>query len=104
MICPRALTRKCSKKSKFKMSDIKLGNKIRDKVSGVEGIAISRTEFLNGCIRFTMQPKPLKKDGTVPNELWFDEKQLEIIGKGVEIEQRRTGGPTTSAPPKGLRA
>lgn len=83
---------------------IELGNKVRDKVSGVEGIAVSRTIFLNGCVRFSIQPKPAKRDGSIPSELWFDEKQLEVIGKGVAIEPRLTGGPTTHSVPKGIRA
>lgn len=83
---------------------MKLGSELRDKVSGIKGIAVSKTEFLNGCVRYSIQPKPTKKDGTIPAELWFDEKQLEIVGKGIVIEQRKTGGPTTMSPPKGLRA
>lgn len=83
----------------------KLGVKLKDKVSKAEGICVSRTEFLNGCIRYTIQPPVNKKDKTLPNELWFDESQLEEINEGVskEIVQRNTGGPTTQSPPKGLK-
>jgi hypothetical protein len=83
---------------------IELGKELRDKVTGVKGIAVSRTEFINGCVRYTIQPKPLKKDGSIPAELWFDEKQLEVVGSGIKMEQKRTGGPTTCSPPVGLRA
>lgn len=86
---------------------IQLGNRIRDKVTGVEGIATSRTEFLNGCIRYTLQPKPLKKDGAIPAELWFDEKQLELVGDGIakdRLIKSNTGGPVSRTVPKGLRA
>lgn len=83
---------------------IELGRKVRDKVSGIEGIAVSRTEFLNGCVRYSIQPKPAKKDGSIPGELWFDVKQLEVVGPGVIVEQKRTGGPTTLHTPKGAHA
>lgn len=85
------------------MKEIQLGNKVKDKVSGLTGIAVARTEFLNGCIRFTIQPEA-KKDGTIPSECWIDDKQLVIVGKGVTVEMQRTGGPTSMKVPKGLKA
>lgn len=84
-------------------AEIELGQKIRDKVSGIEGIAVARTEFLNGCVRITLQPKG-KKDGTLPDEKWFDSQQLEVVGQGIKTTQRNTGGPQTRTPPKGLKA
>ena len=84
--------------------EIKLGMKARDKVTGFEGIIVSRTEFLNGCVRYSIQPELNKKDKTIPSEAWFDEQQIEIISKGVMMEQRKTGGPTSCKVPKGLRA
>jgi hypothetical protein len=83
---------------------IELGNLVKDKVSGISGIAVSRTEFLNGCVRYSLQPKPAKKDGSMPAELWFDEKQLEVVGKGVAIQMKRTGGPTNTKTPRGVQS
>lgn len=82
---------------------IKLGQEVKDIVSGFRGIAVCRSEFLNGCIRYTVQAKVTKKDGSMPDERWFDEKQLEVSGKGVYVEPKRTGGPTSSVVPKGYR-
>jgi hypothetical protein len=33
------------------MIEVRLGDKVRDRVTGYSGIATSRTEFLNGCIQ-----------------------------------------------------
>ncbi len=57
---------------------IGLGDKVRDSVSGLEGIAVSRTEYLNGCIRIAIQ-QPVDKDGKLPETQWMDEPQLEVI-------------------------
>lgn len=71
----------------------KLGNELRDKVTGFKGIAIARTEWLNGCFRWVLQPK-MGKDGKVPEGQTFDEPQLEFISKGTVKEgPKNTGGP-----------
>lgn len=77
---------------------IVLGSKVKDKVSGYSGIAIARHEFLNGCVRYSVQDK-INKDGKLPEEKWFDEGQLEVVGKGVAIEPKKTGGPVNQNPP-----
>lgn len=83
--------------------EIKLGMKARDIVTGLEGIITARTEFLNGCVRYIIQPPMNKKDNSVPNESWFDQQQIEIIGDGIKLEKKQTGGPVTIHVPKGLR-
>ncbi len=79
---------------------IKLGDKVRDKVTGYEGIATSRTEFLNGCTQIEVTPK-IKK-GTNPKledigGMAIDQQQLERVGNGIntpakKIETSDTGG------------
>lgn len=59
-------------------SRVKLGQKVQDVTSGVTGIVEAITEWLNGCIRITIQP-PMKKDGTVPDRVTIDEPQLKIL-------------------------
>ena len=82
----------------------KLGEKLKDKVSGISGICVSRTEFLNGCVRYSLQPLGDTKKGTMPSEVWFDQQQLVKIGEGVKMKQKQTGGPTSSVVPKGAKA
>lgn len=83
--------------------EIQLGNEVQDIVSGIKGIAVARHEFLNGCIRFSIQQKA-DKEGKMPDEKWLDVGQLKVVGKGVSIPKKNTGGPTSTSVPKGLRA
>lgn len=57
---------------------IKLGQKVRDRITGFIGIAIARTEWINGCIRIAVQA-PVDKDGKHTDALSFDEPQVEVL-------------------------
>jgi len=67
---------------------IKLGEKVRDEITGFEGIAIARIEYLNGCVRYEVKPKILKDGRPIEGE-WIDEQQL------VAKSKAKTGGPGT---------
>jgi len=58
---------------------IELGTIAKDRISGFSGVAIARTEWLYGCVRYCLAPQALK-DGNLIEDRWFDEPQLEIIG------------------------
>lgn len=74
----------------------KLGNKLHDKVTGLEGIAVGRNHWLNGCIQYCIKP-PLH-EGKVLDGEWVDENQLELIDEGILVKQKETGGPNKDAP------
>ena len=57
---------------------IRLGSKVRDKVTGMEGIAIGETRWLSGCLRYMVQA-PMTKDGKRPELDGFDEHMLDIL-------------------------
>lgn len=59
-----------------------LGLKAKEKVTGFKGIITSRCEFMTGCNRYCIQPQELK-DGKPIEGIYFDEDQIEIIGKGI---------------------
>lgn len=61
---------------------IHLGDKVKDKVSGLTGIVVARTEWLYGCIRLTVQPQELH-DGRPVDGYTFDEPQAELIQRGA---------------------
>jgi hypothetical protein len=80
------------------MSNIKLGDKVKDKVTGYEGIATARVEYLNGCTQYGVSGK-VGEDGKVPEALFIDHTQLEVVAEGaVQVESQDTGGPTTRGP------
>ena len=83
---------------------IKLGDKVKDVVTGYTGIATSKTEYLNGCIQMVVMPKQSpdqKKKDEYPDGVRLDIEQLEKVGNGVnvpaiKIVKTKTGGPPSS--------
>jgi len=80
---------------------IKLGEKVKDEVSGLVGIASARVEYLNGCIQYGVRAR-VKADGTLPDTIFIDENQLEVVGKGLAIKRKREpiGGEMFDRPKK----
>jgi len=68
---------------------VNLGDKVRDTITGLTGIAVARTEWFNGCTRIVVQPQAIK-DGKAVETSCFDEPQLQVL---------KTKGPTK--PPMG---
>lgn len=69
---------------------VTLGKKYRDDVSGFEGVATARYEFLNGCVRYQLTAE--SKEGKAPDELVFDEEQLTVVPAPKKPKGRRSGG------------
>ena len=73
---------------------IKLGDEVKDKITGFKGVAVSIADWLNGCRRVGIQPKKLDEKGK-PGEIeWFDIEQVEAIKKKAVKKSKRSGGPT----------
>ena len=73
------------------METIKLGSKVKDKVTGFEGIVVTKCEYLNGCIQFAVQP--VAENNKVNETQWIDIQQLEISADEIiEITKYKTGG------------
>jgi hypothetical protein len=71
---------------------IKLGDKVTDKVTGFTGVAVAKTEWLYGCVRWGVQSNTLK-DGKPIDCQWFDEKSLDVTAS-------EPGGPMPDPSPK----
>lgn len=73
---------------------LELGDEVRDVVTGYQGIIVTRSEFLNKCVRHAVQSQELK-DGKPVDSQYFDEEQLEIVTaqkiRSPKVVQ--TGGP-----------
>lgn len=75
------------------MTEIKLGDKVRCKLTGFTGIAVVRSEFLNGCIQWNVLPKA-DKINKMPEEMSVDEQSLEVIKpKKKKVKKTENGGP-----------
>jgi len=57
---------------------IELGMSVKDKITGLTGVAVARTEYLTGCARISVQPTEVK-DGKTAEWVTLDEGQLDII-------------------------
>lgn len=71
---------------------IKLGQKVRDKLTGLEGIAVARTEYLYGCVGISIQPFEVK-DGKPAEWVRVDEPQLEVVNKKAAPKAKPAHGP-----------
>ena len=83
------------------MSDkIQLGDRVRDRISGFEGIVIGVTDWLYQCRRPIVQPATMH-DGKPSDAQTFDEPQLEVLERAAFAPQlpdasapaEKTGGP-----------
>lgn len=76
-----------------------LGDKVRCKITGFEGIVIGRHQWINNCNTYSVKSQVLK-DGMPQESVNFDEPQLElIVEKEVPIINQKTGGPDRKIAP-----
>jgi len=83
-----------SKPADFKFN---LGARVRDTLTGFEGIVNNRNQWLHNCNVYGIKPTSLDKDGKPRETHHFDEPQLELVdeAKAEEVKpSRETGGPT----------
>jgi hypothetical protein len=73
---------------------IALGDIARDTISGYEGVVVARTEWINNCVRFTLQAKKLTADGKPVEAVTFDAFDLELVStREPPVEPVKHGGP-----------
>jgi len=79
---------------------IKLGDIVKDTVTGLEGTAVAKIKYMNDCIQYEVQPKGLK-DGSIIKSVWVDEGQL-IVKKEAKIKKvkEKPPGGSGSVPSK----
>jgi hypothetical protein len=67
-----------------------LGMQATDSVTGFTGTIVAVTEWLNGCVRFNVQPNGLNKDGKPIEVDWFDSDQVIIRPRKKSIVSKTT--------------
>ena len=80
----------------------KLGEKVKDTITGFKGTVTARIEYLNGCLQYCIEPR-VGKEGKVEKVQYVDEGQLEIQGaKRVKSDSSfpPSGGDMPNAPDK----
>lgn len=58
--------------------NINLGDLARDTITGFTGVAVSKTEWLNGCVRVQLQNQKLHEGKPVEGQV-FDIEQMELV-------------------------
>lgn len=76
---------------------IKLGQKVRDKITGFQGTITAKAEYYNGCIQYCITP-PVDKDGKMREAEYFDVDQIEIIEEATESISKPSGGGIRNTP------
>lgn len=68
---------------------VKLGEKYRDSITGVEGTATARVEYLYGCVRIDLEG--VDKAGE-PKAWIFDEQRLVSVATNEPVKVTATSG------------
>lgn len=76
---------------------IQLGDRVRDRITGFEGVVIGITDYLYGCRRPIVQPQGMH-EGKPKEAQSFDEPQLALVEAGsfkvtAQEPAEKTGGP-----------
>lgn len=81
---------------------IELGDLARCRLTGLVGVAVGQTSWLNGCSRITLQPRELVK-GKPADYVTLDETDMLVVerqafqakpaSKAPEAEGQKSGGP-----------
>jgi hypothetical protein len=85
--------------TKATAAPIPLGSKVRDTVTGLEGVATARATFLNGCVYYDVIPK--KKTAMFdanPDPQFVDGVRLKVVKEAEQDGLKpavRTGGPSS---------
>lgn len=81
-------------------SNIQLGSKVRDKASGLEGIAVEKITYFNGCLRFGVKPKLNNSQLLSSNSevSYIDPILLEIVDDGINQKLEKKPGKPSGGP------
>ena len=85
--------------AKKAISDIRLGNRVQDIVTGFTGIAVAKVEYLTGCTQFCVQPASIKVDDPkMPESIYLDYQRLRKVDDGITALASNTGGSQRDVP------
>lgn len=62
---------------------IKLGDRVKDRITGIVGIVVGYHYYLFGCERISLQPESAGKDGKIPDQIGIDAVQAKLVKPGA---------------------
>ncbi len=78
---------------------IKLGKLYQDTLTGYEGVATARHEYMYGCVRITVERKD--KDGKIETEIFDEQRMEQADGKKPRLTAT-AGGPQPAFPDRSV--
>lgn len=80
--------------AKFERDEnLKLGDRVQDRISKFTGVVVAITDWLNGCRRITIQPESLH-DGKPVDSHTFDSEQVVVLESAPSVVASSKGGPS----------
>ena len=65
---------------------MKLGDRVKSKITGIEGIVTGTVRHLTGCDQAIVQPPYNNEKGSIPDSHWVDVMAVEVLQeKAVQI-------------------
>ena len=78
-------------KVEFKFNN---GEEVQDRISGLTGIIDCAALWINGCKRYSVQPKMKEGDTERPESIWIDEETIVKLSDGIQSLNYRLTGET----------
>ena len=82
-------------------SEIVFGNRVKDLVTGFEGIVTGQVEYMNGCKKWSIDGKYNSTTDKIEN-MWLDQQQVvkvdDGITKALASKKQDVGGPSRTPP------
>jgi|GEM_PF-2446504 len=78
------------------MGKFLLGEILKDKVTGFQGVAMARTEYFTDCTHYGLCSQNLESGKPIDWE-WFDETRLVKTEEPIVTRELRAGQPTTTS-------
>ncbi len=92
------------------ISPIVLGNTVKDIITGIQGIAITKSDCLNGCALFQVEHKGEGFEANKDYMAWIEQSRLSVVDEGVvnkllkapkAADGKMPGGPVMRNVPRG---
>ena len=82
---------------------VKLGDKVKDRITGFKGIVTGKADYLFGCTQCLIAP--MMKGKSVNDGAWIDEQRLSVEGQSQfkPPAPATLGGPQMAPPVSGRR-
>jgi hypothetical protein len=78
-----------------------VGEKVKDTITGFQGVIVAKTKWLNGCIRYVVQSRKRTSEGKTVEDT-IDEQQLVSLEPAKKKKTSGPGGARTA--PKNMAA